>query len=73
MLTLALILQHSSKELKTCIKTNTSDKVIAKVLSQKHKKHWLPVVFFSKTMNLAEYNYQIYNKKILAIIKSLKK
>jgi hypothetical protein len=24
-------------------------------------------------MNLAEYNYQIYNKEILAIIKSLEK
>jgi hypothetical protein len=39
MLTLAPILQHYSKELKTCIKTDTFNEVIAKVLSQKHKEH----------------------------------
>jgi hypothetical protein len=71
MLTSAPILQHYSKELETYIETDASDRVIARVLSQKHKEHWLPVVFFSKTINLAEYNYQIYDKEMLAIVKSL--
>ncbi len=29
------------------------------------------MVYFSKTMALAEYNYKIYNKEMLAIVKSL--
>jgi hypothetical protein len=72
MLTSASILQHYSKELETRIETDTSDEVVAKVLSQKHKEHWLPVAFFSKTMNPAECNYQIHDKEMLAIVKSLK-
>ena len=71
MLTSAPILQHYSEELETRIKTNISDSVVARVLSQKYDKHWLLVAFFSKTINLAKCNYQIYNKEILAIIKSL--
>ena len=71
MLTLAPILQHYSKDLKTCIKTNTLDSVVAGVLSQKHREHWLPVAFFSKTINSAECNYQIHDKEMLAIVKSL--
>jgi hypothetical protein len=66
MLTSAPILQHYSKELKTYIKTDASDKVVARVLSQKHREHWLPVVFFFKTINLAKCNYQIYNKEIVS-------
>ncbi len=71
MLTLAPILQHYSEDLETCIKTDASDSVVAGVLSQKYEEHWLLVAFFSKTMNLAKYNYQIYNKEMLAIVKSL--
>jgi hypothetical protein len=71
MLTSAPILQHYSKELETRIETDASDGVVARVLSQKHREHWLPVVFFSKTINPAEYNYQIHDKKMLAIVKSL--
>jgi hypothetical protein len=44
---------------------------VAGVLSQKHSDQWLLVVFFSKTINPAEYNYQIHNKEILAIVRSL--
>ncbi len=71
MLTSAPILQHYSEDLETCIKTDASDGVVAGVLSQKHREHWLLVAFFSKTMNPAEYNYQIHDKEMLAIIKSL--
>ncbi len=71
MLTSAPILQHYSEDLETRIETDTSDGVVARVLSQKHRELWLLVAFFSKTINLAEYNYQIYDKEMLAIVKSL--
>src|SRR6266536_431634 len=71
MLTSAPILQHYSEDLETRIETDASDSVVAGVLSQKHREHWLPVAFFSKTMNPAKCNYQIHDKEILAIVKSL--
>src|SRR6266536_2677299 len=71
MLTSAPILQHYNKELETRIETDASDGVVAGVLSQRHGEHWLPVAFFSKTMNPAECNYQIHDKEMLAIVKSL--
>jgi hypothetical protein len=46
--------------------------VIAGVLSQEHLGNvWKPVGYFSKTMNPAELNYQIHDKELLAIVKSL--
>src|SRR5882757_7645427 len=33
---------------------------------------WHPVAYFSKSMNDAEHNYDIYNKEMLTIIKALK-
>jgi hypothetical protein len=45
--------------------------MVAGVLSQKYIKYWLLIVFFLKIINSAEYNYQIYDKEILVIIKSL--
>jgi transposase InsO family protein len=71
MLTSAPILQHYSDELETRIETDASDGVVAGVLSQKHGDQWLPVAFFSKTMNPAECNYQIHDKEMLAIVRSL--
>ena len=54
------------------IKTDTSDGVIAGVLSQQHAdSEWYPVAYFSKTMALAECNYSIHNKEMLAIVQSL--
>ena len=71
MLTSAPILQHYSEDLETRIETDASDGVVAGVLSQRHEECWLPVAFFSKTMNPAECNYQIHDKEMLAIVKSL--
>jgi RNase H-like domain found in reverse transcriptase/Reverse transcriptase (RNA-dependent DNA polymerase) len=71
MLTSAPILQHYNEELETRIETDASDGVVAGVLSQKHDNDWLPVAFFSKTMNPAECNYQIHDKEMLAIVRSL--
>ena len=50
------------------IKANLSDYIIKGILSQYNKKGVLhPVVYFLKQLSPAEYNYKIYNKKLLAI------
>jgi hypothetical protein len=54
------------------IETDSSDGVIAGVLSQEHFDGWRPVAFFSKTMAPAECNYEIHDKEMLAIVKSFK-
>ena len=55
----APILQYYHKELKTMVKTNASDGVIAEILSQQTaiNKPWHPVDYFSKTISPAELNY----------------
>ena len=56
--------------LETWVKTDFSDFVAADVLSQMHDGVLRPVAFFLKKMSPAECNYMIYNKKLLAIVKS---
>ena len=71
-LTLLPVLGYYSPEAKSILETDASDKVVAGILSQKGKDQlWHPIAYFSKTIVLAEYNYKIYNKKLLAIIKIL--
>jgi hypothetical protein len=41
-------------------------------LSQQHtNKQWYLVAYFFKTIAPVEYNYDIYNKEMLAIVRSL--
>ena len=55
------------------IETDASDGVIAGILSQQHLDgEYYPVAYFSKTMAPAECNYEIHDKEILAIVRSLK-
>jgi RNase H-like domain found in reverse transcriptase len=66
------ILRHYDPNLETRIETDASDGVVAGVLSQLHLEgDWHLVAYFSKTMALAECNYEIHNKEMLAIIRSL--
>jgi hypothetical protein len=53
---------------------NALNKVVAGVLSQQDSQtqFWHLVVYFSKIMQPAEINYNIYDKKMLAIILLLK-
>jgi hypothetical protein len=53
------------------IETDASDGIIAGILSQQYSDEWYPVAFFSKTMAPAECNYEIYDKEMLAIVRSL--
>jgi hypothetical protein len=69
----APILRHYEPDLPTIVETDTSNKVVAGVLSQQDSqtKLWHPIAFFSKTIQPVELNYNIYNKEMLAIILSL--
>ena len=54
------------------IKIDASDYVSAGVLSQLYLNGiWYPVAYFSKKHSLEERNYEIYDKELLAIIRSL--
>jgi hypothetical protein len=72
LLTTAPLLAHYNPALPTQVETDASDGVIAGVLSQEHPGSvWKPVGYFSKTMTPAELNYQVHDKELLAIVKSL--
>jgi len=55
------------------IETNLSDYVTKGILFQYNKEGILySVAYFLKWLNLAKYNYEIYNKELLAIIRYFK-
>jgi hypothetical protein len=59
---------------KTVLETNASDWASEGVLSQFNDKGpFKPVVYFSIKYSATECNYEIYDKKLLAIIKCLEK
>jgi hypothetical protein len=66
------ILAQFDPERQTIIETNASDYAIAAVLSQTHEKTTRPIAFLSKKLSLAEQNYTIYKKKLLAIMTAFK-
>ena len=48
------------------------DYATGRVLSMEYKNSlWRPVAFLSKSLNETERNYEIYDKKMLAIIRGL--
>ena len=55
------------------METDASDYIIAIVLSQRGTNRLIrPMAFISKKMTPLEYNYKIYNKELLAIIRTFK-
>jgi hypothetical protein len=72
------ILKHFDMELPTLVETDANDNVYAAVVSQQHnhpvtgKPVWIPTSYFLKKMNPAKRNYDIYDKELLAIVKTLK-
>ena len=53
----------------TRVEANSSGQCIGGILLQPNSNSlFLPYAFFSKKLSLAEYNYKIYNKEILAIV-----
>ena len=54
------------------LETNTSEGVVRGVRSQQQDVgFYYPVIYFSKTIEAAELNYEIHDKEILAIVRCL--
>ena len=65
------MLKHYDPYKETRLETDSSDGVVAGVLSQKHEDGLFhPVGYFSKRMGDAELNYPIHDKELLAIFRS---
>jgi hypothetical protein len=69
--TMALILCHFDHDWEVMVKTDASDYISTSILSQYDDEGVLhPVTFFSKKHSLAECNYKIYDKELMAIIRA---
>lgn len=67
----AHVLAHYDPFKPTVIETDASDFITAGVLSQEHDGVLKPVAFFSKKMSPTQWNYAIYDKELLAIVRCL--
>jgi hypothetical protein len=66
----AFVLSYFLSELETFLKSDSSNYVSARVLSQKKNDDLIrSVTYFSKTLSSAECNYEIYDKELLTIIR----
>jgi len=66
------VLMAPDLDKKMRIEVDISDYTMEGVLSMEcEDERWKPVVFLSKSLNETERNYEIHNKKILAVIKGL--
>jgi transposase InsO family protein len=71
--TSAPILRHFDQHRKVILETDASNLVSAGILSQYDDDDILhPVAFFSRKHSLAECNYEIYDKELLAIVTAFK-
>jgi len=65
---------HYNPDLPVTVEIDVFDYVVAGVMSQRDDNEQLrPVVYFSSKMLSAECNYEIYDKKLLAIIRAFEK
>jgi len=55
------------------VETDVSGHAIGGVLSQEQDGKWKLIAFLSRIMQLAERNYEIYDKELLAIVEVLAK
>ena len=67
------VLSLPKREGKFQVETDTLGYAIGGVLFQEQEGKWKLIVFILKTMQLAERNYEIYDKELLAIVKALTK
>jgi len=72
-ITSQLVLSLPRREGKFRVETDASGHAIGEVLSQEQDEKWKPIVFLSRMMQLAEQNYKIYDKELLAIVEALTK
>ena len=72
-LTTALVLVHFDPNKPITVETDASNYVCSGILSQQQDDGtWRPVAYRSKTMSKAQYNYDIHDKELLAIMQALK-
>jgi len=68
------IMRHFDQDRPAMIETDASDFAIGAILSQKFEDGKIhPVSFISKKLSDAEFNYDVYDKEMLAIVYSLEK
>jgi len=68
------ILMHYNSNLLVTVEIDVFDYVVIEVMSQRDDNEQLrPVIYFSFKMLFAECNYEIYDKKLLAIIRAFEK
>ena len=67
------VLSLPRREEKFRMEMDASGHAIGEVLSQEQDGKWKPIVFLLRTMQLAEKNYEIYDKELLAIVEALTK
>ena len=66
---IVLILAYFNLNLECVLKADLSDYAQENMLSQYDKNDVLQsIMYFSQKLNVTESNYEIYNKKLLAII-----
>ncbi len=67
------ILRHFDQNRKTILETDSFNYVNNDILSQYDDEETLhSLIYYSKNLSLAECNYEIYDKKLLAIIRAFK-
>ena len=66
------VLISSDDNLPFYVEADSSDFATGAVLPQQFKEDgkWHPIVFYSKSLNAVECNYEIHDKEMLAIIHS---
>jgi len=71
--TTALVLMSPQDSEPFRVKADSSDFATGAVLSQQSTadRKWYPVAFYSKSLSSVEWNYEIHNKEMLAIIHAL--
>ena len=67
------VLALPKREGKFRVETDASGHAIGGVLSQEQEGKWKPIAFLSRMMQPAEWNYEIYDKELLAIVEALSK
>ena len=68
------ILRHYDPNRPALVETDASDFAVAGILSQKFEDAKLhPISFISRKLSPAEFNYDVYNKEMLAVVYCLKK
>jgi len=69
------VLQFTDDSLQFCVEADSSDFVTDAVLSQQSPEDdkWHPISFYSKLLNDIEWNYEIHDKEMLAIMHVVEK